>query len=210
MLSRRGRSCAARDRGGVRRRVIAVARVGRRQAASPPPASAARSAIIDRSTARAPERTLVGPGLPGLVGSPSCRTDRTLLTGGADQRDPPLGRGRRASRSAQQSRWARRPIRWRPLRAIRARRCSGPASPATRCRADEGRIRAGPTLAGIFGRQIATPAGLRLLRRARESSTSCGRPETVCEDRSRSGPSAYTPGTKMPEQTIGPPRSARR
>ena len=62
-------------------------------------------------------------------------------------------------------------------------------------------IRAGPTLAGIFGRRIATAPSYNFsdaLKRLDIVWT----PETVAK-LFEIGPSAYTPGTKMPEQIIG-------
>ena len=61
--------------------------------------------------------------------------------------------------------------------------------------------RAGPTLAGIFGRRIATAPSYNFsdaLKRLDIVWT----PETVAK-LFEIGPSAYTPGTKMPEQIIG-------
>ena len=61
--------------------------------------------------------------------------------------------------------------------------------------------RAGPTLAGLFGRRIATLPGYDFsdaLRRLDIVWT----PETVAR-LFELGPIAYTPGTKMPEQRIG-------
>ena len=61
--------------------------------------------------------------------------------------------------------------------------------------------RAGPTLAGIFGRRIATAPGYHFsdaLKRLDIVWT----PETVSK-LFEVGPAAYTPGTKMPEQRIG-------
>ena len=113
-------------------------------------------AIIDRA-ARMLERTLVGPGLP--VWSVAFFPDnRTLLTGGTDRMirrwdavtGEPIGDvvDGRAGRSA---RGLCRRSRRRGVPCLR--RLSHPAT------ADEGN-RAGPTLAGIFGRRIATPARL--------------------------------------------------
>jgi cytochrome c len=61
--------------------------------------------------------------------------------------------------------------------------------------------RAGPTLAGLFGRRIATLPGYDFsdaLKRLDIVWT----PETVSR-LFEIGPAAYTPGTKMPEQRIG-------
>ena len=68
--------------------------------------------------------------------------------------------------------------------------------------ADDGN-RAGPTLHGIFGRKIATLPGYQLLRgadQARHRVDARDGGEAV-----RGRPCRYTPGTKMPEQTIGSP-----
>ena len=61
--------------------------------------------------------------------------------------------------------------------------------------------RAGPTLAGLFGRRIATLPGYDFsdaLKRLDIVWT----PETVSK-LFEIGPAVYTPGTKMPEQRIG-------
>jgi cytochrome c len=66
--------------------------------------------------------------------------------------------------------------------------------------ADEGN-RAGPSLAGIFGRRIATLPGYNFSD-ALKKLTIVWTPETVSK-LFEVGPAAYTPGTKMPEQRIG-------
>ncbi|MDQ6437684.1 hypothetical protein RB623_26840 [Mesorhizobium sp. LHD-90] len=63
--------------------------------------------------------------------------------------------------------------------------------------------RAGPTLHGIFGRKIATLPGYRYSPAFRKMNI-VWTPETVAK-LFELGPNAYTPGTKMPEQTIGNP-----
>ncbi|WP_274423852.1 c-type cytochrome [Chelativorans sp. YIM 93263] len=60
--------------------------------------------------------------------------------------------------------------------------------------------RAGPTLHGIFGRRIASVPGYRYSQALRDMDI-VWTPETVSE-LFEVGPSIYTPGTKMPEQTI--------
>ena len=65
---------------------------------------------------------------------------------------------------------------------------------------DEGN-RAGPTLAGIFGRKIATLPGYHFSEALRRLDIVWS-PETVAK-LFELGPATYTPGTKMPEQTIG-------
>src|SRR5260221_585567 len=63
--------------------------------------------------------------------------------------------------------------------------------------------RAGPTLAGLFGRRIASLPGYRFSD-ALKSMNIVWTPETVAK-LFEVGPNAYTPGTKMPEQRIGSP-----
>jgi len=65
---------------------------------------------------------------------------------------------------------------------------------------DEGN-RAGPTLAGIFGRRIATLPGYNFSPALKQLNI-VWTPETVSK-LFEVGPMQYTPGTKMPEQTIG-------
>jgi cytochrome c len=65
---------------------------------------------------------------------------------------------------------------------------------------DEGN-RAGPTLAGLFGRRIATVPGYNFSPALKKLAI-VWTPETVSK-LFEVGPAAYTPGTKMPEQTIG-------
>ena len=152
--------------------------------------------MIDRK-ARALARTLVGPGLP--VWSVAFLPDsRTLLTGGADNiirrwnavtGDPvdPL-----LMETAGDS-----------LAAYAGDRGAEIFRACVACHtlgADQAN-RAGPTLAGLFGRRIATLPGYDFsdaLKRLDIVWT----PETVSK-LFEIGPSAYTPGTKMPEQRIG-------
>ncbi|MGY3129772.1 cytochrome c [Bradyrhizobium sp. USDA 4501] len=61
--------------------------------------------------------------------------------------------------------------------------------------------RAGPTLAGLFGRRIASLPGYRFSD-ALKTMDIVWTPETVSK-LFEIGPNAYTPGTKMPEQQIG-------
>ena len=65
---------------------------------------------------------------------------------------------------------------------------------------DEGN-RAGPTLHGVFGRRIATLPGYNFSPALKKLDI-VWTPETVSK-LFEIGPMAYTPGTKMPEQTIG-------
>ena len=64
---------------------------------------------------------------------------------------------------------------------------------------DEGN-KAGPTLAGIFGRRIATLPGYNFSPALKQLDI-VWTPETVAK-LFEVGPMAYTPGTKMPEQKI--------
>ena len=84
--------------------------------------------------------------------------------------------------------------------ATAARIFFAPASPAIRS-APIRPTGQGPTLAGLFGRRIATLPGYDFsdaLKRLDIVWT----PETVSK-LFEIGPAAYTPGTKMPEQRIG-------
>ena len=153
-------------------------------------------AVIDRKT-RVLRRTLVGPGLP--VWSVAFLPDgRTLLTGGADN----IVR-----------RW--NPATGEPVDTVLVETAGDPLAAYAGDRgaeifraciachtlgADQAN-RAGPTLAGIFGRRIATAPGYHFsdaLKRLDIVWT----PETVAR-LFEVGPAAYTPGTKMPEQRIG-------
>ena len=60
-----------------------------------------------------------------------------------------------------------------------------------------------PTLAGLFGRRIASLPGYRFSD-ALKGMNIVWTPETVAK-LFELGPNAYTPGTKMPEQRIGSP-----
>ena len=153
-------------------------------------------AIIERAS-RKLVRTLVGPGLP--VWSVAFFPDnRTLLTGGTD----------RVIR-----RWDA--LTGDPVGDAVAGMPSDPLAPfagdhgaevfraCVACHtlhADEG-ARAGPTLAGIFGRKIATLPGYNFSP-ALKNLDIVWTPETLGK-LFELGPMAYTPGTKMPEQRIG-------
>ena len=153
-------------------------------------------AVVERA-ARTLERTLVGPGMPAW--SVAFLPDNgTLLTGGADR----LIR-----------RWNAR-----TGEHIGDVTMSGPADPLVQFQDDPGaRVfracvachtlkadqgpRAGPTLAGIFGRRIASLPGYDFST-ALEALDIVWTPETVSK-LFELGPAAYTPGTKMPEQRVG-------
>jgi cytochrome c len=155
-------------------------------------------AIIDRAT-RNIERTLVGPGLP--VWSVAFFPDsRTLLTGGTDRMI---------------RRWDA--IKGEPIGDVLA---GAPEDPLAAYAGDPGAevyracvachtlnsndgVRAGPTLAGIFGRRIASLPGYNFSDALRKMDI-VWTPETVSK-LFEVGPNEYTPGTKMPEQRIGSP-----
>src|SRR5262245_38826906 len=153
-------------------------------------------AIIDRATRRV-ERTLIGPGLP--VWSAAFLPDsRTLITGGADRvirrwdalTGEPIGAAVVGAPAD-------------PLAAYAGDRGAEVFRACVACHTlspDEGN-RAGPTLAGIFGRRIATLPGYNFSAALKKLDI-VWTPETVAK-LFEIGPAAYTPGTKMPEQTIG-------
>jgi len=153
-------------------------------------------ALIERK-ARKVAHTLVGPGLP--VWSVAFFPDsRTLLTGGAD----------------------RMIRRWNASNGepIGAAVVGAPEDPLAPYAGDHGAEifracvachtlspgegnKAGPTLSGIFGRRIATLSGYNFSPALKKLDI-VWTPETVSK-LFEVGPASYTPGTKMPEQTIG-------
>jgi cytochrome c len=153
-------------------------------------------AIIDRTT-RKLARTLVGPGLP--VWSAAYLPDgRTLLTGGADRMirrwdvltGEPIGNVVMGTPED-------------PLAAYNGDPGAEVFRACVACHtlhADEG-PRAGPTLAGLFGRRIASLPGYNFSDPLKKLDITWT-PETVAK-LFELGPMTYTPGTKMPEQTIG-------
>lgn len=153
-------------------------------------------AVIDRKT-RKVAHTLVGPGLP--VWSVAFFPDsRILLTGGADRmirrwdasNGEPIGA---AVVGAPDD----------PLAAYAGDHGAEIFRACIACHtlsSDEGN-KAGPTLSGIFGRRIATLPGYNFSPALKKLDI-VWTPETVSK-LFEVGPAAYTPGTKMPEQTIG-------
>jgi cytochrome c len=152
--------------------------------------------IVDRK-ARTVARTLVGPGVP--VWSVAFLPDgATLLAGSADGKIS----------------------RWNALTGDRidSNVLGTPADPLAAYAGDHGAEvfracvachtlsetevqRAGPTLAGLYGRKIASLPGYRFSE-ALKAMDIVWTPETVSK-LFEIGPNAYTPGTKMPEQHIG-------
>ena len=153
-------------------------------------------AILDR-LGRKIERTLVGPGLP--VWSTAFFPDgRTLLTGGSDRMirrwdavtGEPVGN---IVMGAPED----------PLAAFAGDHGAEVFRACVACHTlnpNDG-VRAGPTLAGIFGRKIATLPGYNFSAALKKLDI-VWTPETVAK-LFEIGPMAYTPGTKMPEQRIG-------
>jgi cytochrome c len=153
-------------------------------------------AIIDRKD-RKILRTLVGPGLP--VWSVAFFPDsKTLLSGGTDRMvrrwNVETGEHIGAMPLSQSD---------DPLAAYSGDRGAEVYRACIACHTlspDEGN-RAGPTLAGIFGRRIATLPGYNFSDALKKLDI-VWTPETVAK-LFEVGPAAYTPGTKMPEQIIG-------
>lgn len=153
-------------------------------------------AIVDRKE-RKVLRTLIGPGLP--VWSVAFFSDsKTLLTGGTDR----LVRRWNAENGEHIGAIPMNGID-DPLAAYAGDRGAEVYRACIACHTlapDEGN-RAGPTLAGIFGRKIATLPGYNFSDALKKLDI-VWTPETVSK-LFEIGPAAYTPGTKMPEQTIG-------
>ena len=156
-------------------------------------------AIIDRQ-ARKLERTLIGPGLP--VWSVAFFPDsHTLLTGGTDRvirrwdtvSGEPVGAVIVGAPSDPLAAYAGDP----GAAVFRACVACHTLTP------DEGN-KAGPSLADIFGRKIASLPGYRYSEALKHMDI-VWTPETVAK-MFEVGPMAYTPGTKMPEQKIGSPQ----
>jgi cytochrome c len=153
-------------------------------------------AVIERKD-RKLARTLVGPGLPvwSVVFLPD---NRTMLTGGTDRlirrwnavTGEHIGAVAMAQTGDPLAAYAGDP----GAEVYRACVACHTLSP------DEGN-RAGPTLAGIFGRKIATLPGYNFSSALKKLDI-VWTPETVAK-LFEVGPAAYTPGTKMPEQRIG-------
>ncbi len=154
--------------------------------------------LIDRATLRI-DRRIDGPGLP--VWSIAFTPDgREVLTGGADRlvRRWNAATGGHvgpilAPRASTAGDVHGEPHGAQVFRACAACHTLGP---------DDGE-RAGPTLHGVFGRRIATLPGYDFSHALRGMDI-VWTGETIAR-LFEIGPNAYTPGTKMPEQTIGDP-----
>ena len=171
---------------------LAVSADGRRVAAS----SAKGAVGIIDSTSRKLERTLVGPGMPAW--SITFLPDgATLLTGGADRL---IRRWNAETGEHIGDITMNAPA--DPLAAYEGDRGAQVYRACVAChtlKADEG-PRAGPTLAGIFGRRIASLQGYDFSPALKQMDI-VWTPETVSK-LFEIGPAAYTPGTKMPEQRV--------
>lgn len=163
-------------------------------------ASAIREGIVllDSRTLK-PVHTLGSAGVAPVWALAFPRRARTLLAGGADNiiSEWDVETGRRLGTSAAiqadlMSEYAGNPDA-EVFRACIACHTLGP----------EDGNRAGPTLHGIFGRRIASLAGYPYSPAFRRMDI-VWTPETVSK-LFELGPSIYTPGTKMPEQTINDP-----
>ncbi|WP_407158178.1 c-type cytochrome [Bradyrhizobium sp. STM 3557] len=153
-------------------------------------------AIVDRKE-RSVLRTLVGPRMP--VWSVAFLPDGvTLLTGGADGK---IGRWNALTGLAVGSNLLGTPA--DPLAGYAGDRGAEIFRACIACHtlSDKEVQRAGPTLAGLYGRKIASLPGYRFSDALKEMDI-VWTPETVAR-LFEIGPNAYTPGTKMPEQHIG-------
>jgi len=155
-------------------------------------------AVIDRK-ARSIARTLRDPGSP--VWSVAFLPDNaTLLTGGAD------GKIRRwNARTGDTIGSSLQATPRDPLAAYAGDHGAEVFRACVACHtlSDKEVPRAGPTLAGLYGRRIASLPGYRFSD-ALKGMNIVWTPETVSK-LFELGPNTYTPGTKMPEQRIGSP-----
>jgi cytochrome c len=153
-------------------------------------------AVIDRQ-ARSIARTLIDPGSP--VWSVAFLPDSaTLLTGGAD------GKIRRwNARTGEPIGSLLQATPRDPLAAYAGDHGADVFRACVACHtlSENDAQRAGPTLAGLYGRKIASLPGYRFSD-ALKGMDIVWTPETVSK-LFELGPNAYTPGTKMPEQRIG-------
>jgi cytochrome c len=153
-------------------------------------------AVIDRTT-RSVARTLANPG--SFVWSVAILPDNTtLLTGGAD------GKIRRwNARTGAPVGLALQAMSRDPLAAYAGDHGAEVFRACVACHtlSEKDAQRAGPTLAGLYGRRIASLPGYRFSDALKRMDI-VWTPETVSK-LFELGPNTYTPGTKMPEQRIG-------
>jgi cytochrome c len=161
-------------------------------------ASSVRGAVaIIETSSRKLERTLVGPGLPAW--SVAFLPDNTtLVTGGTDRL---IRRWNAATGEPRDDLTTSGPA--DPLAAYGNDPGAQVFRACVACHTLKGEDgpRAGPTLAGIFGRKIATLPGYDFSPALRTLDI-VWTAETISK-LFEIGPAAYTPGTKMPEQRVG-------
>jgi cytochrome c len=153
-------------------------------------------AVIDRK-ARRIARTLVDPGSP-VWSVAFLPDDATLLTGGAD------GKIRRwNTRTGEPTGSLLQATPRDPLAAYAGDHGAEVFRACVACHtlSENDLQRAGPTLAGLYGRRIASLPGYRFSN-ALKAMNIVWTPDTVSK-LFELGPNTYTPGTKMPEQLIG-------
>lgn len=152
--------------------------------------------VVLDAASLAPVKTLGGGGAPvwSLAFAPD---GETLLIGGADrvvhEWNLVTGEGAGATAAADTD----------PLAEFAGNPDAGSFRACIACHTldPDDENRAGPTLHGIFGRRIASVPGYRYSPALRDMDI-IWTPETVAK-LFEVGPATYTPGTKMPEQTIG-------
>ena len=155
-------------------------------------------AIIDRASRRIMHR-LTGPGLP--VWSLTFDSDsRTLISGGADR---VIRRWDAVAGTALTSTVPERDVVAEAAASGERGAVVFRACQACHTLSADGGNRAGPTLHGVLGRRIGTAPGY-VYSEALPRMSIVWSKETVAK-LFEVGPNAYTPGTKMPEQTINDP-----
>jgi cytochrome c len=172
---------------------LAIAPDGGRVAASSVKGAVA---IIDMAR-RTVERTLVGPGLPAWSVL-FVDQGRALLTGGGDRviRRWNVATGEHVGEVA----LAGPPDALAGLEAEPGAQVFRACIACHTLKSQDG-PRAGPTLAGLFGRRIATLPGYDFSPALKKLDI-VWTPETLSK-LFELGPAAYTPGSKMPEQKVG-------
>jgi cytochrome c len=192
-LSPKGELLADVEAAGAPIIAVAVAGDGKLAAAS---SVRGAVAIIDMGT-RSVRRLLVGPGLPAWSAA-FLPDNRTLLTGGSDNlvRRWDAATGERPGETL-----AGTPD--DPLAAYGDDPGARVFRACVACHTLKAGDppRAGPTLAGLFGRRIATLPGYDFSPALKQLDI-VWTPETVSR-LFEVGPMTYTPGTKMPEQKVG-------
>ena len=155
-------------------------------------------AIIDRASRKVIHR-FTGPGLP--VWSLAFDTDnRTLISGGADR---VIRRWDAVAGTALTSNLPERDLVAEAAASGERGAVVFRACQACHTLSPDGGNRAGPTLHGVFGRRIGKAPGYAYSAALPAMQIVWGK-DTIAR-LFEVGPTAYTPGTKMPEQTITDP-----